>query len=141
MDHVGHSDLPSLTLSSKTTFPVLCTISPGENHSSRLPKKPSHPMISDSFRSNISVGHTLSGGCVLVCLCICPSTYEEMFVHTLNTVYHPESSGLSNPGLQCLLISQGTMQKVISFLPPPTAFVGIMTVTDTWSCLVVYLFD
>lgn len=43
----------------------------GENHPSHLPKQPGHPMISDSFSSNISVAHTMSNGCACLLLCMC----------------------------------------------------------------------
>lgn len=53
-----------------------------------------------------SLYHILIQIDVRVCFCICTYTDEGMFVHALNTVHHSVSSSLSNPGLQCILLSQ-----------------------------------
>ena len=70
----------------------------GEDRSSRLSKQPGHPVISDSFRSNMSVARTNSNSCSCMCAC----TGMGRGVHALDTVHHPVSSRPSNPGLQCI---------------------------------------
>lgn len=46
---------PSCSPSLCSTFPSPCPSSHGQNHLSGLPKQASHPMIGDSFRSEMSV--------------------------------------------------------------------------------------
>lgn len=62
---------------------------------------------------------------------MCACTDEGMAMHALNTVHHPVNSRLSNPGLQCTLISQESGRKLINSLRSPTGFVDFRNVTDT----------
>lgn len=97
-------------------------------------------MISDSFRSNISVAHTISSGCACLFLHMSKHRWGNVcacFKHCISSckrqAIKPRSPVPSH--------FSGTTQRLISSLPPPTGFVDIRMVTDTWSRLVVYSSD
>lgn len=139
----GHSDLPSLSASSLSFLPVPRAISPGEDHPSWLPKQAGHPMISDSFRSDVSVAHTNSNDCVCVRLPVhiyVPNRGSVCMCK--NTVHHPVSSRLSNPGLQCIPFSQEPRRSSsVLFRPQLVLCISGWWLTPRLSRLVVHSSD
>lgn len=118
MDHLGHCDLPTPVLHFKKHFSYsLHHLSRGENHPSRLPKQPGHPMISDSFSSNKHVAHTVSNGCACLLLCMCRHMWGNVCTCYKHCISSCKQQAIKPTSPEPPLFSW-TMWKLISCLPP-----------------------
>lgn len=134
--------LSSYSLFRKTTFPIACTLAlTGTVIHHSCPNSLVTLMISDSFRSNISVAHTISRGCARL--------FQRMFEPRWGNVCVCFKHRISSCKLQAIQPQVSnwfliTQEPGRSSLVPihPWVFTWIWEmVTDTWGCLVVHSSD